>query len=251
MWNWLRANPLLQQLQSEQSWLYLNHEPGMRVQIEQINGQQTRPLPYIVGAANDTMRVYPLRKNMPAFVFTPDDIRWFGRPKKYTSGLNDMWLHVEKKEGWFIVKLQMSKTRMVEWVRVMKQLTPDDLITAYRRRRPYVHYGAVEVCPAQQDIYGAWTLDAPLTFYLMPLYVVLLNGARVVRLIPLQDIQMIRAGARLDAPDADGLVQFMVQDEKLAFSVWDYQPLAAALGEAAKRSLEEPIMQKAKPKDVF
>jgi hypothetical protein len=41
------------------------------------------------------------------------------------------------------------------------------------------------------------------------------------------------------------------EGEKLAYAVKDYEVVAAAISEAAKRSLEEPVMQKQKKKDEY
>lgn len=251
MWNWLRGEPLVRRLREDrQDWFFLHDLAGGRLQIIQINGESSRRVPYVLAAADDRVVFFPLRKHMAPFAFAPDDIHWFGRPHKYTPGMNTMWVHVERKEGWYLVKFSMDKSRMVRWVRVIKHLTPDDLETAYRRHRPYIHDGPVEAAPAEQDIYGVWTLHPPLSLYLTPLDLVLLNGLRVVRIIPLNTIQNIRYGARLDAPDLNGLVRFTTLNESVAFALPAYERFAANLAEAAKRSLETPIQRKQKPKEA-
>lgn len=246
MWNWLRSRPVLEHVRTQGDWLYLYHEPGARFQIEQINGEKTRRFPFVLAASDHEIRVDPLRKNMLTFSFSPDELRWFGRPKKYDYGFNEMWLHVEKKDGWFLLRMTHGRSRMTAWVRVMKQLASPDLTKAYRRHRPYIHYGPIEVHPAEQDLQGAWTLGAALNLYLTPLNLVLLNGPRVVRVIEVAAVQSIRAGGRLDAPEADGLVRFSAQEQDFAFSAPGYQQLATALAEAARRSLEEPVTYKTK-----
>jgi hypothetical protein len=136
-------------------------------------------------------------------------------------------------------------------VRALKTVTPPELVTAYRRHRPYIHLGPITAQPAEQDIYGAWTLDEPFSLYVMPLYVVILRGKALLRLLPLERIWQIAALRRLDEPEADGLVSLNFEGEKLAYAVKDYEVVAAAISEAAKRSLEEPVMQKQKKKDEY
>ena len=68
--------------------------------------------------------------------------------------------------------------------------------------------------------------------------------------VPVADrIQQIRASRRLDAPDADGLVQFVYEGESFVFALRDYVALAEAIAEAAKRTLEDPLTFKRKSKD--
>lgn len=247
-WNRLSPQPLYAQLRTERPWLYLRPMPHDRFQITQINAAATRKTRYLVAAAADEVRFYPLRKGQQPFIFTPGQLRWYGRPHKYQPGSNTMQIHIEQCGGWFVVELKMSRTIMAQWVRVMKQIAADDLNTAYRRRRPYIHYGPLYAHPAEQDIYGAWTVFPPLTLYLTPLDLVLLDGPAVIKHFPLQQIQNIRAGRRLDAPTDDGLVQFTIQGNKVAFTTPRFVELAEALAEAAKRSLEMPLLPKSKPK---
>jgi hypothetical protein len=182
-------------------------------------------------------------------VIPVDGLRWFGRPVKYHDKRNELWLHVEQGSEWLLVKLRLWRHPMQELIRALKQIVRPELTTAYRRHRPYIHEGPVAARPAEQDIYGAWTLGESLFLYVMPLYVVLLSRDQVQRLLPLERIQQIAALRRLDAPDADGLVSLTFEGEKLAFAVKDYERLATAISEAAKRSLEEPVLQKQKKKE--
>jgi len=180
------------------------------------------------------------------FTFTPDQLRWFGRPHKYTSGYNELWLHVERADGWHLLRLRLYQTHMRDLVRAFKQVAPPELVEAYRRRRPYVHTGPVEALPAAQDIYGAWSLAAPVRLYLMPRSLVILNGTSVLRVIPLEAVQQVGALRRLDAPGAAGLVRFRAEEEAFAFALPAYESFAAALAEAAKRTLEAPLERKQK-----
>ena len=124
---------------------------------------------------------------------TWDDLRWFGRPHKYTSGDNDIWLHIEAADGWRIIQIRLYQTAMRDLVRTLKTLVAPELVTAYRRRRPYIHLGPVEAHPATQDIHGAWSVDSAVDLYLMPRFLVMLDRDRVLRKIPLEAVQRIGA----------------------------------------------------------
>jgi hypothetical protein len=136
-------------------------------------------------------------------------------------------------------------------VRALKQVAAPELVTAYRRQRPYVHSGPHNVRPATQDIHGAWALGDAFALYLMPRFLVILEDSRVLRKIPLEAIQQIGALRRIDAPQADGLVRFRAEEEPFAFSLPGYEAFAASLAEAAKRSLEAPLEQKQKGKEDY
>ncbi len=193
-------------------------------------------------------------------VLTVSDWRWFGRPTKYEPGENEIWLHVETNGLWHVIQLRLNYSQMQRLVRALKQVAPPYLTKAYRRHRPYVHYGPVQAFPAEQDLYGVWTvLPMPRRLYITPLQLVIFDGAFVERWLPLEDLQQIEALRRLDAPGEDGVTRFKiippVKDdiapvESLAFTLVDYHSFGEALAEAAKRSLEDPIMVKKKKKDV-
>jgi len=230
-------------------WRRISREGFYRA--EKINGDYvSKTWLALIAVGADEIRLYPDLDTAPCDVIRTADVRWYGRPVKYQDyPRNEIWLHVERKDGWFTYKLWLWRDAMADLVRALKQVTPEPLVRAYRRRRPYVHFGPVNVHPATQDIYGAWTLDAPRTLYLTPLHLVTLNGERVTGIVPLETVQHIRAGARLDAPEANGLVQFTAGSEKIAFTLPHYTALAESLAEAAKRSLEDPIARKQKSKD--
>lgn len=203
----------------------------------------------VVSITPEQITLYPRKSSLDEMVtYSFDGLRWFGRPVKYHSGRNEIWLHFEQAGHWHLIKLRLYRHRMAELVRTLKEIAEPALVTAYRRRRPYVHFGPVQVSPAEEDIHGAWTVDAPLTLYLTPLHVVLLRDGQVGRVIPLEGVQKVTAMRRIDRPTADGLAVFDVDGEALAFAAKDYEALAGAIAEAARRSLEEPLMQKQKSK---
>lgn len=179
--------------------------------------------------------------------FSMDRIRWFGRPEKYATSDNETRLHFETDAGWQVVRLWLTKSQTMELIRALKQITSDELITAYRRRRPYVHVEPTQAFPASQDIHGAWTLAPPIQLYVMPRCIVILNGQTVLRTIALEEVQDIGAVRRLDA-SSGGLVRFRAENETFAFAVEYYDIFAQSLAEAAKRTLEMPIERKSKSK---
>jgi hypothetical protein len=185
----------------------------------------------------------------PVFNCLPGELRWFGRPIKYHPRSNEIWIHAEVAGRWQILKVSVWRTEMYKIVRSLKAIATPEQITAYRRRRPYIHYGPILTEPATQEITGEWVLEQPVTLYLTPAHLAILDGVRVLRTIPLEIVQRIGALHRLDAPQANGLARFQVEGETMAFSVSNHTALAEALAEAAKRTLEEPVLQKRKSKD--
>lgn len=218
--------------------------------LTRIGGQATRWRSGVIALTPERITIYRRSLAMDeAFAFAPSELRWFGRPQKYQNGTNEIWLHVEREAGWLLLQIKLSRGAMQEFVRGLKPLVSAEINTAYRRTRPYVHYGPLRVQPAEQDIHGAWTLDTPIALYVMPLHVVLLRDAEVLRVLPLERIQQVAALRRIDRPDADGLASFNLDGEKFAFASKDYQALATAIADAARRSLEAPLLQKQKGKD--
>lgn len=208
---------------------------------------------------SEQLTIYPRTETMSEQIsFPAAELRWFGRPVKYHDGRNEIWLHFEQAGRWYVVKLRMSRYLLADVVRALKQLAAPELVTAYRRRRPYIHYGPTTVRPAEEDIHGAWTLDERVCLYVTPAQVVLMSerGWAVERVIPLERVQKVTAMRRIDQPNADGLVVFDAEaeaeaeadGEALAFAAKDYQALAQALADAARRSLEAPLRQKQKGK---
>ena len=230
--------------------LYVTGSFECRCTITTLGGDTKTWRRCMLAVTPEGVSLYPSVHTIDNRIVLPvDGLRWFGRPVKYHDKRNEIWLHLEQDGKWQLVRLSLWRHPMQELIRALKLIVPPELTTAYRRHRPYIHEGPVTARPAEQDIYGAWTLDEPLFLYVLPLYVVLLSGDRVQRLLPLERIQQIAALRRLDAPEADGLVSLTLDGEKLAFAVKDYERLAAAISEAAKRSLEEPVLQKQKKKD--
>lgn len=185
-------------------------------------------------------------------IFIPrDEVRWFGRPEKYHKSQNNkLWIHVEydakpeKYSKWEIIEISTSLEMMYRIVGMMKAFTPH-LETPYRRHRPYIHVDPVPAQFAEQDIHGAWTLLDQTSLYLMPLYLVLLDGERVTQKIALDKIKQVSAVKRMD--DDGGVVRFrkrlegVQEDIQYAFALENYVSFGESLGEAAKRSLEMPL----------
>jgi hypothetical protein len=225
---------------------------GCQSSITTLNGASRAWRSCMIALTDQDVTLYPLSRNMDERVRFPlAGLRWFGRPVKYHNDRNELWLHFEQNREWKLVKLRLWRHPMQDMIRALKTVTPPELVTAYRRHRPYIHQGPISAQPAEQNIYGAWALDDPVSLYVMPLYVVILRGREVLRLLPLERIWQIAALRRLDEPEADGLVSLNFEGEKLAYAVKDYEGVAAAISEAAKRSLEEPVMQKQKKKDEY
>jgi hypothetical protein len=195
--------------------------------------------PPVIAIFQDEIQLYNRRDLEDRLAFSPDQVRWFGRPRKYKNGMNVLWLHVEMPDGWRIVKLRLPREDTRLMVQALKTILPEALTAAYRRQRPYIHAGPIAAHLAEQDIYGAWTLLERVALYVMPTFLLLLKDGAVERKIPLETIKRVAAVKRLDGPD--GMVRFEAGDETLAFSLSGYEAFAAALAEAAKRSLEEPL----------
>lgn len=221
--------------------------------VTTLNGESNKWHDCIIALTDQDITLYPLTHKMEErHRFPLDGLRWFGRPVKYhNKDRNELWMHFEQDGEWKLVKLRIWRSSMQDLIRALKTVTPPELVKAYRRHRPYIHQGPITAHPAEQDIYGAWSLDQPLSLYVMPLHVVILRGTQVLRLLPLERIWQIAALRRLDEPEADGLVSLNFEGEKLAYAVKDYETVAAAISEASKRSLEEPVMQKQKKKDDY
>jgi hypothetical protein len=203
----------------------------------------------LLAATADGLFLFPKPLEMRTdTVFSWKDLRWFGRPQRYQPGHNIIWLHFECGGRWIKVSIRLSREKMGEFVRLIKEVSDSNLVIAYRRRRPYIHLGPAQAAPAEQDIHGAWTLDAPVQLYLMPRFLVILHDSTVSQKIPLASVQRVSALRRLDQPGADGLVRFRAGETDYHFAVRDHEQVAAALAEAAKRTLEAPLERKQKGK---
>ncbi|MCA0456633.1 MAG: hypothetical protein LCI00_21850 [Chloroflexi bacterium] len=240
----------LKTLQQAQPDMLLFHLYPTRFALETINSKAGKTQNVMFTFSPQAIAIYPVKTPPEAiFSFAPEDVRWFGRPEAYGPGRNEIWLHVELKREWVLVKLWLGQVQMMDFVRALKPLVDPALVTAYRRRRPYIHHGPTAAQPAEQDIHGAWSLEPTVSLYLMPRYLLVLHDEAVQNLIPLDSVQQISALRRLDAPQANGLVRFQTRGEAYAFALKDYEAFATALAEAAKRTLEAPVMQKQKGKD--
>ena len=231
--------------------LYLSYPGEVSCQITTMGGSTKTPRQKGLLVINDAgIAVYVNRQEAtPIFSCLPSELRWFGRPIKYHSRSNEMWIHAEVAGRWQLLQVWVWRTEMYKIVRSLKAIATPEQIIAYRRRRPYIHLGPILAEPATQEITGEWILERPVSLYLTPVFLVIMEGARVLRTIPLENVQRIGALQRLDAPQANGLARFQVEGETMAFAVDDHTALATALAEAAKRTLEEPILQKRKSKD--
>lgn len=228
---------------------------GFRLRVIGARGDAARWNGCYVSVEQDGLHVYPRTRHMDIHVhFPPTSLRWFGRREKYVPGRNEIWLHFASGSQWHVLMIRAERYEMQGFVRALKQIATPEQVKAYRRQRPYIHYGPAPAWPAKQDIYGAWTVDAnPLSAYLMPYALVLMVGDEVRRVLPLEHVQQVEVMRRLDAPDAGGVVRFDYtgepDTETLAFALPDYLPFGASLVEAAKRTLEDPPMFYGKKKD--
>ncbi len=237
-------------LKEQQPDIKFFEQSDNRFAIEIINGKTVQSGQGMFTLSPQEIGIYPVKLPPHAVIrFAPEDIRWFGRPEAYGAGLNELWIHVERKREWVLVKLWLGRTQMMDFIRAIKPLVPLELVVSYRRKRPYIEYGPVQAQPAEQDIHGAWTLESSVSLYLMPRYLLILHDDAVQKMIPLESVQQIGALRRLDAPQANGLIRFQTAEAQYAFALKDYETFANALADAAKRTLEAPVMQKQKGKD--
>ncbi len=151
------SRALVAEIKNTQSPLQCFYAVG-RFEVIELNGGNSSWKYFIVTVKPGEITVFPRKqKAVEPFTFTPDQIRWFGRPRKYSPGLNDLWLHLETDGCWQLVKLRLYQGHMRDLVRGLKAIASEELVIAYRRRRPYIHEGPVQAQPATQDIHGTWT----------------------------------------------------------------------------------------------
>ena len=206
----------------------------------------------VLAITEQGIATYPHQREMTVdYSCLPGELRWFGRPVKYHYGNNEIVIHAEIANQWRVLQLWLGWYDMQKLIRALKAIVTPEQVKAYRRHRPYIHHGPLVVDPAHQTITGSWELAKPVTLYLTPAFLVILDQGRVLRTIPLEQVQRIQAMHRLDAPEANGLVRFQVEGETMAFSTVDHLALAEDLAEAAKRTLEEPVLQKRKSKEDY
>lgn len=193
--------------------------------------------------------IYDLGDAQPVFTIMPHEIQGFWRPRKYRSGSNEIWIHAQIGVRWHILKVRLWQTAMMSLVRALKAVATDAQVNAYRRRRPYIHRGPSRAYPAEQNLQGAWELNKVVELYLMPLSLVVLYKGTVQSVYDLSTIQSIAALKRMEGGSPDGLLRFMVGAHlQLAFALDEYEAWATDLAEAAKRTLEEPLLRKRKTK---
>ena len=188
----------------------------------------------------------------PLFDCAPHEIEGFWRPVKYEPGQNVIELHAQIDAAWVILEAQLWRSSMMGLVRALKALVSEDVIRAYRQRRPYIYREPAAARVATQDIHGAWELGEPFMLYLMPSALVFLGQqGRVERVIALRDVQNIVTVRRLDTDGDEGLLRFdlLSTQDTLALALDDYGGWAEAVAGAARRTLEEPITRKGKPDD--
>lgn len=191
---------------------------------------------------------HPTEHPEPLLTVDVHDLRGFWRPEPYTNGRNEIWLHCYNKR-WIVLKVQVYRSTMQEIVRALKQVAPPEQVTAYRRRRPYIHLGPEYAQPARQSLQGDWQLEDPVELYLMPAALVAIERDGLVRAYyPLAEMQNIAALKRMEGGSLPGLIRFRYQGQMIAFAVHDWENWASSLAEAAKRTLEAPIIRKSKSK---
>lgn len=221
-------------------------------QLVQIGADETRRQRCVLVVSEKHLAVYTLEDGgiQRRFAGVPADLRWFGRPQKYHYGLNEIWLHYEVGQDWFLLKLDMHIKRMQGLVRTLKAIAADDLVVAYRRQRPYIHHGPIPAYPATQDIHGAWALAAPVALYIMPTRLVILENSSVSRAIPVREIAEIERVRRADVAKRGGLVRFIALGESLAYALDDDEAFAQQLATTAKADLEEISRKRKTPEEV-
>ena len=222
-----------------------------RFQVIELNGSRTQQphSSFALAVTREQIAIYRVGSEITQrLMFAPDQLRWFGRPRKYARGSNEIWLHAEIEGRWVLIKLWLGRHRMQALVRALKEIATPDQVIAYRRHRPYIHYGPLSAQPATQNLRGAWALDGAVTLYLMPLFLVILRGAAVERLIPLDTIQEVAAVRRLDRPRAAGMARFEAAGDPVAFALDQHEAFAKTLADAARRTLEDPVMWQRKKK---
>jgi hypothetical protein len=254
-----RTRDLVRQIEPDHP-LFCPTSYGNDFQVTEINGRKSGKQPFVMGIGPTEMIFRSVAYPDDAPLIIPvEDLRWFGRPKPYTiSGKSytwkhEVWFHAERDGRWLMIQLTHYVGHVRDMIRAIKQVVPAEMVTAYRRQRPYIHYGPTTAQPATQDMHGTWTLGDAASLYLMPLYLVVLDGASVKRKIPLEIIQKVAAIRRLDQPQAEGLVRFEAGGEPLAYALPEHEKFAKALAAAARRTLEDPVdwQRKKKKKDLL
>jgi hypothetical protein len=196
---------------------------------------------------------YPTRgADTPLFEALGHEIEGFWRPQKYLDGINGIEIHANAGGRWTILKVRLYRARMEALVRALKALVVDeDIVRAYRQRRPYIYRPPADAQQAEQDLYGMWEHGTKMRVYLTPSMLVLLGADDTVeRIIRLREIQNVRALNHEDGESGGGLVTFNVTGtgEEVAIAVDDHETWARSIATAAKCTLEDPLERKRKGK---
>jgi len=177
------------------------------------------------------------------------ELRGFWRhPNDYIKR-NELWIHAQIDLTWSILKVSYSKQGKNRLFRAISAISTEEQRKAHHRPPPYIHRGPTKAFPAQQSLTGEWEMGDAIRLYLMPLYLVIFAGDEVQRTIDLSKIQEIAALKRMEGGNPAGLIRFRSDEEDFAFALNNYEAWANDLAEAAKRSLEEPVIRKRKGKD--
>ena len=191
----------------------------------------------------------PKPDSQPIVSIDPSELRGFWRPVAYHDERNEVWIHAEFVQRWGVLKLKTWRGIMTDIIRALKEVSTEEQVKAYRRRRPYPHKDPSPALPAKQSLTGEWELFNPIELYLMPLHLVIMKEGVIQRVLHMEAIQNIAALKRMEGGEPVGIVRFSHDGENFAFATNDYEAWASAIAEAAKRSLEEPVMQKQKSKE--
>lgn len=191
--------------------------------------------------------------DVPLFTCLAHEIEGFWRPYKYQNGTNGIEIHANAAGRWTILKARLTKSRMMALVRVLKQLVDEEIVRAYRQRRPYIYRPPAAAHLAAQDLHGMWHHETPFKLYLTPATLVFLSAEgddRVERVIKLREVQNIRVLPRLDGDAEGGLLAFNLSTtlENTAVALEDHDTWAQSIATAARRTLEEPVTRKRKGK---
>lgn len=203
-----------------------------------------------IGHKRVSIYPYPPKiDSQPILSIDPQELRGFWRPQAYHDERNEVQIHAESLHHWGILKLRTWRAVMADIIRALKEVHSPEQVKAYRRRRPYPHKDPAIVLPAKQSLTGEWELFNPVELYLMPLHLVIMKAGIIQRVLHIEAIQDIAALKRMEGGEPTGVIRFFHDGETFAFASNDYEAWATAIAEAAKRSLEEPVMQKQKGKD--
>ncbi len=210
----------------------------------------------ILFVSNKHIVAYPSKapkgSDEPLISLFGHEIEGFWRPKKYEDGINGIEIHANASGQWTILRAKLTKSRMQALVRALKELVDDDIVRAYRQRRPYVYHPPDTAYLATQDLYGMWHYETPFKLYLTPATLVFLTDDDVVqRVIKLRDIQNIRVLEPGDSDIENGLIGFTLSStlEDVAVVVENTESWSTSIAAAARRTLEEPVTRKGKALD--